>query len=171
MPSGKVHDAITVACAVVGAAGGVYLGYSPRVVAVYAISTLISGLILSPDLDLDSTPYERWGIFRFLWWPYKVLLPHRSIISHGPIIAAPIRLAYFAFSSLLFWSLASYAYVGQWQGREADFGQIGADAATAVYDWLKATPRAYLYTAYFGIEVGAESHIIADAIYSRWRKK
>ena len=63
---------------------------------------LFSGLALSPDLDLHSTPYRRWGLFRFLWWPYQKLIPHRSPVSHSPFIGPVVRIAYFLF---LLWGL------------------------------------------------------------------
>jgi len=42
----------------------------------------------SPDIDLDSEPYQRWGILRFLIYPFKELVKHRSRWSHGWIIGA-----------------------------------------------------------------------------------
>ena len=60
----------------------------------FAIVFFISGLWLSPDLDTLSKPLKRWGIIKFLWWPYRKLIPHRSILSHGPFIGTTIRLCY-----------------------------------------------------------------------------
>ena len=31
---------------------------------------LMGGLMLSPDLDLPSRPWRRWGWFRIIWIPY-----------------------------------------------------------------------------------------------------
>ncbi len=59
-----------------------------------AFAFLIGGFWLSPDLDTPSLPQKRWGIFKILWWPYQKLIPHRSIISHGPIIGTTLRLLY-----------------------------------------------------------------------------
>ena len=86
MPSGKVHDRITVVAAAVSApawatAAWASPGISPAakdwtVGAALVVSLLFSGLLLSPDLDLDSSIYKRWGPFRFIWWPYQKLMPH-----------------------------------------------------------------------------------------------
>ena len=43
---------------------------------------------------------RRWGPLGFIWWPYRQLIPHRSIWSHGPLIGTTLRLA-----MLLGWSL------------------------------------------------------------------
>ena len=61
-----------------------------------SISFLIGGLWLSPDLDTNSNATKRWGRIKYLWWPYKKLIPHRSIFSHGPFIGSTLRLAYLA---------------------------------------------------------------------------
>jgi uncharacterized metal-binding protein len=39
--------------------------YREAAVYVYAASTLGSGLFISPDLDLHSESYKRWGVLRF----------------------------------------------------------------------------------------------------------
>ena len=49
---------------------------------------LFASFYLSPDLDIDSSVYHRWGVFKFLWWPYKKLCSHRGISHHllwGPL--------------------------------------------------------------------------------------
>uniref|UniRef100_A0A6M3M6U0 Metal-binding protein n=1 Tax=viral metagenome TaxID=1070528 RepID=A0A6M3M6U0_9ZZZZ len=49
---------------------------------------LFASFYLSPDLDIDSSVYHRWGYLKMLWWPYKKLCKHRQR-SHG-IITGPI---------------------------------------------------------------------------------
>ena len=58
------------------------------------LAFLIGGLWLSPDLDTHSNPSRRWGPLKILWWPYRRLLRHRSLISHSPLIGTAGRLAY-----------------------------------------------------------------------------
>jgi uncharacterized metal-binding protein len=53
------------AMALAGAALIFYDTLEWREAAVYAASTLVSGLIISLDLDLDSESYKRWGVLRF----------------------------------------------------------------------------------------------------------
>ena len=70
-------------------------------VAVAALAFLIGGLWLSPDLDTISRSSRRWGPLRWLWWPYRRLLSHRSLISHSPLLGSSGRLAYGALWLLL----------------------------------------------------------------------
>tara|TARA_Y100001968_G_scaffold316458_1_gene344300 strand:+ start:519 stop:1001 length:483 start_codon:yes stop_codon:yes gene_type:complete len=55
------------------------------------------GLWLSPDLDTESKPLQRWGLFKIIWLPYRKLIKHRSILSHAPVIGTLIRLIYLGF--------------------------------------------------------------------------
>ena len=57
-----------------------------------AVAFVIGGLWLSPDLDTRSNALRRWGMLRVLWWPYRRVIPHRSIWSHGPLIGTAGRL-------------------------------------------------------------------------------
>ena len=63
------------------------------------------GTLVSCDLDVDGGNYSYylvrrvtgnigsflWGVF---WWPYAVVVPHRSTISHFPVISTIIRATY-----------------------------------------------------------------------------
>ena len=59
-------------------------------------ATVFGGLMFGPDLDIQSKQYTRWGVFRFLWFPYKVVFRHRSRWSHGLVFGTLIRVVYFA---------------------------------------------------------------------------
>ncbi len=97
MPSGRVHTLTTLGLAV-----GSILMVDP-VVSV----GILSGLILSPDLDVDDgfiglSHLRRmpvvgtalsW-IWRAFWWPYSKTVPHRSAISHAPIVGTVLRVGY-----------------------------------------------------------------------------
>ena len=65
-----------------------------------AAAFLVGGLWLSPDLDTRSNALHRWGPLGGIWWPYRRLIRHRSIWSHGPLIGTTTRL-----SLLLAWTL------------------------------------------------------------------
>ena len=58
------------------------------------LAFLVGGLWLSPDLDTRSNPTRRWGPLRLLWWPYRRLLRHRSLLSHSPLLGTAGRLLY-----------------------------------------------------------------------------
>ncbi len=71
---------------------GLLLDWKSGVIA--GLFFLFGGLWLSPDLDTRSKALKRWGIFQGLWWPYRKLMPHRSVFSHGPIIGTILRMTY-----------------------------------------------------------------------------
>lgn len=52
---------------------------------------MFGAMFVSPDLDINSTPYRRWSIIKLLWAPYTIWVPHRGTFSHH-IIVGPIML-------------------------------------------------------------------------------
>ena len=68
---------------------------------VLVIFTVFSAFMLSPDLDTSSNSYYRWGMLRFIWLPYRKLIPHRSRISHGFILGPSVRILYLMLISVL----------------------------------------------------------------------
>lgn len=65
MASGKNHDfSILSTSPVVLVIGGYYFGLELGVVA--GASYFLGGWLLSPDLDLKSRPWKRWGLLRYL---------------------------------------------------------------------------------------------------------
>ncbi|MER3474970.1 MAG: hypothetical protein C4335_13310 [Armatimonadota bacterium] len=97
MPSGRVHDAITVltAAAAVPVIERMYPHPDWASVGVGIGAYLFSGLALSPDLDVNSRAYRRWGVFRFFWLPYQWLIPHRHWLSHSWVFGPVLRALYF----------------------------------------------------------------------------
>jgi len=90
---GRAHDRATWLLALpFGLLWGPWLGASG--VATAGLSFLLGGLWLSPDLDTRSNPTRRWGPLRLLWWPYRRLLRHRSLLSHSPLLGTGGRLLY-----------------------------------------------------------------------------
>ncbi|MBD2549221.1 metal-binding protein [Microcystis elabens FACHB-917] len=71
-------------------------GLGPAGVAVATGAFLLGGLWLSPDLDTRSNATRRWGPLRLLWWPYRRLLSHRSLLSHSPLLGTGLRLLWLA---------------------------------------------------------------------------
>src|SRR5262245_33918809 len=98
MPSARTHDAITLVAGVAGTAIAWNMDL-PDFDAVNASvllgSYLVSGFLFSPDLDLRSTPYMRWRWLRWIWFPYRRMVPHRSWISHSLMWGPLIRMLYF----------------------------------------------------------------------------
>jgi uncharacterized metal-binding protein len=93
MASGQQHDRATWILALpFGLLWGPWLGLAG--VSAAGLAFLIGGLWLSPDLDTRSNPSRRWGPLRLLWWPYRQLLRHRSLLSHSPFLGSAGRLLY-----------------------------------------------------------------------------
>jgi uncharacterized metal-binding protein len=104
MPSGKVHSVYTGLLALVSLPAGDY-----------ALTVgILSGLILSPDLDVDDgyiglAHLRRFGcvgnvasvLWRTFWYPYSKLVPHRSPISHSFIVGTTVRVGYLFLPLLL----------------------------------------------------------------------
>ncbi len=156
MPSGRVHDRITGYLSPVVAVGAGAWGQRWELATLAAVSVLISGYFLSPDLDIQSRPYHRWGILRWLWWPYQNLIPHRSCFSHGPIIGTLLRLVY----------LGSLILAGAW-GMSALGGKMGwwMWSLSDLWAWLQkswqADPQAWI-TVLVSLELGAMGHYLSD---------
>lgn len=92
MASGKAHTAAgLLVAAVIGAVGS--LQPDMRILAASA-GTAFAAYMCSPDMDTYSLPFARWGLLRFVWSPYKRLVPHRSFWSHTPIIGTSLRVVY-----------------------------------------------------------------------------
>jgi uncharacterized metal-binding protein len=101
MPDGKNHDLINILVLALILSGIFYFGIWKenelllRHLNIYVVSMfsgfyLFATFFLSPDLDIESTPYKRWSFLRFLWWPYKVMFKHRGLSHH--IIIGPLSI-------------------------------------------------------------------------------
>jgi uncharacterized metal-binding protein len=140
MASGKNHDkSIYLLTPVVGIIGGYY--FSPELGLVAASSHLLAGLYLSPDLDLKSLPWKRWGVLKVIWLPYQRFIPHRSPLSHAPVLGSLIRLVYLAACLSPLWLVFPDLQRMQW-----------------AVDWGKAI--AFLA----GVELSALNHLLLDGL-------
>ncbi|MFY9250226.1 MAG: metal-binding protein [Vulcanococcus sp.] len=145
MASGQQHDRATCWLALpYGLLWWPWLG--PLGTVVSALAFLIGGLWLSPDLDTNSRPYQRWGPLRWLWWPYRKTLRHRSILSHTPVVGTLVRVGYGLGIVLLLSGL-----LHPW----------GAPSSSEVLTWLKQQER-LLWVALVGIEASAWLHLLQD---------
>ncbi|MBN2110335.1 MAG: metal-binding protein [Methanosarcinaceae archaeon] len=96
MPDGKMHEMINTAVLLIIVSVLTYIAklkepaifasyVNTSIILIFAIAYVFSTFFLSPDLDIDSSSYRRWGMLRILWWPYKVIFKHRGI-SHNPVL-------------------------------------------------------------------------------------
>ena len=95
MPSGKTHDAITIALAPAVFAGAFAATWSYWLAVLVTGGLMFGGFMFGPDLDTASKQYSRWWIFKFLWFPYRTFFKHRSRWSHGLIFGTLLRVVYF----------------------------------------------------------------------------
>jgi uncharacterized metal-binding protein len=165
MPSGRTHDLITLLLAPPTAAAAYYFTGDWTIVAITTAMMIFGGFMFGPDLDIQSRQYARWGPLRFLWWPYKAILPHRSRLSHSILIGTVIRIIYFLAVITLVLAVALYvrdAYVNR---EGASVGAV-ADALGEVLRALAPIKRSYLLAAFAGLWVGATSHTVSDVLGS-----
>lgn len=68
----------------------------------FNIIFILTSYFISPDLDLNSSVYKRWSMFRWIWYPYREIMKHRGA-SHsfiwGPI---SILMNLFIYTSIVF---------------------------------------------------------------------
>ena len=171
MPSGKTHDAITILLTVPTFAAAWGVTGSLALAAVATCATLFGGLMFGPDLDIQSKQYTRWGVFRFLWWPYKVAFRHRSRWSHGIIFGTLIRVVYFAGVVVLLAAAGVYLRATFVTGAPPDWGSL-LRAWRAVEAGLTAygVGRPEALAALAGLWWGAASHTLTDVACSVARK-
>lgn len=171
MPNARTHDTITYAIVpFTFLAAELYWG-DLLTSGIATVAMLFSGLMFGPDLDLDSKPYRRWGPLKLLWWPYQVALPHRSVLSHGPILGTIIRIVYFLivfslFAATVLYVRHRYVHGAQttWTG---EFDGIKSDLFTL----FNQTDNKYLWGSFAGLCVGALSHTTADIVWSAIKRK
>lgn len=173
MPSGKTHDVITLVLAppTFAAAWGLTGGDWALAVAATA-AMLFGGLMFGPDLDIQSRQYTRWGVFRFLWFPYKIVFRHRSRWSHGLVFGTLIRVVYFAAA------LTLIAWAGVYLRAVYVAGGAAPGWADLIHAWrlIEAGAARYGLGGYVPVAVlaglwwGAATHTLTDVAWSVVRK-
>ena len=170
MPSGKTHDAVTfiLAAPTFVAAWGLTGKVALALLAMGAM--LFGGFMFGPDLDIQSRQYARWGIFRFLWLPYRVMFRHRSRWSHGIIFGTLIRVLYFTGVLALIVSAGVYLRAVMWHGPVPSFDEI-AQAWRAIEMGIRQKVGEHaVWAVLAGLWWGAASHTLTDVAWSVLRK-
>jgi uncharacterized metal-binding protein len=169
VPSGKVHDTITL----VTAAATVPVWWllspvrDPAALGFVVGAYVFSGLWLSHDLDTRSVAYQRWGPFKFLWWPYRKLVPHRSWISHGPALGPLIRVVYFI---MMLWAVSrGILWILIRQGLPINRDALLGSLWTRGLSWTFEHPS-YTLWALAGLILGGIAHSVADTVVSFAKK-
>lgn len=156
MPSGRTHDRITLWSLPLVAALAYGISRSSQITLIISSGFLFSGLMFGPDLDIPSRQFQRWGWLRWLWIPYQQHLPHRSLLSHGPIIGTTLRLIYLGvwlgFFTLAGLSLTHSLGLTDWNW---------PTTLEIVHHTLRRYPQEGL-ALWLGLEAGAMSHSLSD---------
>ena len=148
MATGKEHAKASRKLApVVGVATAVFTG--SVIGGVAAAAGCLAGIVLSPDLDIEGiTISERkvlqssrllGGVWMAIWYPYAVLIPHRSPLSHWPVLGTVLRLLYLYGVAWL--ATAVYPPLGEWvqwlaTGRYLLPFTIGLAASDVAHWWM-----------------------------------
>jgi uncharacterized metal-binding protein len=141
MASGKNHDrSIYFTSPIVAAVSCYHAGLELGLIA--GVAHLVGGLMLSPDLDLISRPFKRWGFLKIMWIPYQHFIPrHRHWLSHGVIVGSALRLLYLAAwlsPLLLVFPLSKF-----------QFDSVNLARAIAIF---------------VGVEISALNHLVLDGL-------
>jgi len=170
MPDGKTHDAITLVGAIAAVPATLLLAPPAwrtdyAAVAILVGATLFSGWMLSPDLDLDSSIYHRWGPLRFLWWPYQKLIPHRSFLSHSYLLGPLLRVTYFVALTFLLLRVGTYFVHFLFP---VDRNTLTREYATFLWDLPCRYPHLF-YAAVIGTLFGTALHVAADTLVTGFK--
>ena len=152
MASGRDHDRSTLIVSVpAGLFSGFWLGWDLGVLTAAAFAW--GGLWLSPDLDTRSRALKRWGLLSWIWHPYRTLIPHRSLFSHGPLIGTGLRLVWLLGILLMGWfgltALPGWSYL------------TASEGLPVMLRWFQDHPSPLL-AVLFGLEASAWLHLILD---------
>lgn len=170
MPSGRTHDTITFLLAPPTFLAALLIAGSFALALAVTCAMLFGGLMFGPDLDIQSRQYTRWGVFRFIWWPYRAVFRHRSRWSHGILFGTFIRVLYFTGMMVLLASVSIYLYA-LLTGRAAPgFMEMARAWRELEGAAARAVGRHVVWATLIGLWWGAASHTLADVAWSMLRK-
>jgi uncharacterized metal-binding protein len=159
---GRTHDAITLILTTPAFALTYFAsGDMPTSIAVTA-SFAFGGFMFGPDLDIRSNQYARWGIFRSLWLPYRLVFKHRSRWSHGLIFGTLFRVVY-SMGVITLAAFLVFVATASISGAEiravASFGDVWRQAGESM---RSAFGNNILLAVFIGMWAGAASHTFTD---------
>lgn len=179
MPNVKTHDKLILRFLPVIIALLVFLGITfPVNLSIFVFITiglyLFGGYYFSPDLDIDSAIYYRWKFFRWIWKPYRLIITHRSIFSHGLIIGTIIRIIYLflIITIFLFLIITIFVFLS-----EKTLSLININTFNmAVKDYSNyiinkiIMYKYYFIGSYIALEFSAEVHIFSDRLSTGYKR-
>ncbi len=158
MPNARTHDAVTLVTGVAAAVG--YLAVAPKAdtahAAIFTGCYFFAGLACAGDLDLNSREYRRWGPLRFLWWPYRALIPHRSRLSHGLLLGGIFRIIY------LLAMIALVSSAGLWAVGQTLAWHVPGNVTHR--EWISLLGFVHAYPTQ--VEAGVAGFVLAGTVHS-----
>lgn len=105
MSTGKQHAQATTALVFPVAVSSLFLlPHDPLSGAITGAVGCLTGLIIDPDLDIENITRSEWQMIKklwivgmlwvALWYPYARAIPHRSPLSHWPLLGTAGRVLY-----------------------------------------------------------------------------
>lgn len=161
MPSGKTHDAITILLAPIVLGLSYAATHSGPFTLTAATAFLFGGFMFGPDLDTVSSQYSRWSIFRFIWFPYRMVFKHRSRWSHGLIFGTFIRVVYFMGVITLTAMLGAFLIGTVSAGFEGSLQIMRIWRDVRIFLTANAGEN-FALAAFIGMWLGAASHTLMD---------
>lgn len=151
MSSGKTHAQIT--ALITPPVGLITLAIAGPVYALLATCGCLLGILLSPDLDQPTYTYSEYLMLRFnkllgtlwvlFWAPYAKAVPHRSRLSHWPILGTLGRVLYLGIPLLLLDVVLPLTIVPAW---------------------------GHIFAAVIGLAVSDTAHWATDVISTRYKR-
>jgi len=138
MPNGRTHDIITTVIAPVIIGVTYYVTKDWKSTGIVFACYLFASLMFNGDLDANTSPYNRWWLFKMIWIPYQLMFHHRSVFTHGLIIGTVIRVLYISIIPIIILSFK---------------GDLNI---------IKNIDMHQLLLLFIGLESGAAIHTIAD---------
>lgn len=150
MPSGRTHTLASTVLAAGLSTTYVYWGEQ----SLWAGLGCALGSVIGPDLDVDNGSMSMYivrnllgrpagFVWRWFWYPYAKIMPHRSFFSHFPVVSTSLRLIYL----LLLPALAAW-----WFGWGIEY-----------HSWM--------LPVFVGLCVSDTAHAIMDAISTLVKRK
>jgi len=164
MPAGRTHDRITVWSLPLVAGLTFAYNQNGNLTLLVCGAFLFGGLMFGPDLDVPSRQFRRWGWLRWIWLPYQKSIPHRSFLSHGPLIGTAIRLAYLGIWGFAL-AIAGLGLASQFWKVTWSWGEIGHTLWQSLQEH-----RVAWFALWVGLELGAMSHSLSDWSSSLYKR-
>ena len=193
MSDGKTHATATTALVFpVAMTSMLLMPHDPLSGAIIGGLGCLTGLIIDPDLDIENITRSEWQVIKrfwifgmlwvVFWYPYARAIPHRSPLSHWPLLGTAGRVLY-----LLLWVAFWYPYARAIPHRSplSHWPLVGtAGRVLYLLLWIKLlgmildvpVPIQLIVTNslfmiwFYGLAVADTAHFIMDVVSSKMKR-